>query len=227
MQLIVKPQRLPFIYTWVVVAAVIAGSYALVFLTDPAPASANRMHWYVARASGMTAYILLAIAVLLGASSSTGLFDRWKLRKLTTQLHQFSALLVFPFLFFHLWGLHADTMVPFPLPSLFIPFDAGYRALAVGLGILVMYGWILLIVTSYFREKLNAKVWRTIHVLAFPMFIAVTLHGLFSGTDTGKPWAILIYAVPSALFLLVFGRRLFAARSRRQSLKSKEHTRPV
>ncbi|GMA56884.1 ferric reductase like protein [Alicyclobacillus sacchari] len=222
MQLIVKPQRLPFVYTWVAVAAVIAGSYALVFLTDPAPASANRMHWYVARASGMTSYILLAIAVLLGASSSTGLWDRWKLRKLTTQLHQFSALLVFPFLFFHLWGLHADTSVPFPLPSLFIPLHASYRPMAVGLGILVMYGWVLLIVTSYFREKLNAKVWRTIHILAFPMFIGVTLHGLLSGTDTGKPWATLVYAIPCALFLLVSGRRLFVTRSRRQPQHPKQ-----
>ncbi|GMA62858.1 ferric reductase-like transmembrane domain-containing protein [Alicyclobacillus fastidiosus] len=216
MQLINEQQRFPFIYTCVIVGIVIAGANVVTHVINPAPANANQLYWYMARSSGFTSYGLLSLAVLLGASSSSGVWDRLKLRKLMTQVHQYASLLVFPFLFFHLWGVYSDKSVLFTWASILVPFIDTYRVVPIGLGILVLYGWILLIVTSYFREKIGVKVWRGIHMAAFPMFILVTLHSLLSGSDTGKLWSSLVYLVPSVLFVIILFKR-FARKSPRNS----------
>lgn len=214
MQLMARPQRWPLLYTWIVILGIVFASYALTALTNPAPASANRIHWYMARSAGMTAYLLLALTAFLGVTTASGAWDKLKLRKLVTQLHQFSALLMLPFVFFHLWGLYEDRTVPFSIPALLIPFADRYRPAAVALGILSLYTWVLLVITSYFRERLNATAWRRIHMLAFPMFAAVTLHGLLAGTDSHTAWAKLVYAVPSAVIFAASVTRWRKARSK-------------
>lgn len=208
MELINEEQKFPFFLACLLTFIVVAFAFFFTHLVEPNRLSQNLFYWYMARAAGFTAYLLLALAVLFGASSSSGIWDRWKIRKLITQMHQYAALLVFPFLFFHLWGLHQDTTIPYHWMNLLIPFQQTYRPIQTGFGVLTLYGWILLIGTSYIREKISVKVWRYIHYASFPMFILVTLHGLFTGTDSNRVWAMLIYIIPSVLFvLLVLQRR--------------------
>ncbi len=214
-----RQQRFPFVYTCLLVGVVIAASSLLTHVMYSAPAQSNKMYWYMARSSGFTAYSLLSLAVLLGASSTSGIWDKLKIRKLATQVHQYSAILVFPFLFFHLWGLYSDKSILFTWISILIPFIDSYRTVPTGIGILVLYGWLLLIVTSYFREKIGVKIWRAIHIGAFPMFILVTIHSILTGSDTGKLWSSLIYCVPSILLVIIVVKRLTGRRP--------QHLRPL
>lgn len=206
MELIHEEQRFPFVLTLILSAIVVAFAFFFTHLVNPEPAAKNLTYWYMARSAGLTAYILLALAVLLGASTTRSLWDRWRLRKFVTQIHQYCALLVLPFLFFHLWGLHQDTSIVFNLPNLLIPFFQTYRPIPAGLGVLTLYGWLLIVATSYLRERITVGVWRSIHYISIPMFIAVTIHGLLTGTDTRRHWALAIYIIPSALFVLLMLR---------------------
>lgn len=208
MELITEDQRPPFLFACLITLVTVVASYFMARYLAPSATVANLWYWYMARSAGFTAYGMLAAAVLLGLTNSTGFWDAWRLRKLMNQMHQYLSLLVFPFLFFHLWGLHQDTTVPFGWVSLFAPFVTRYRPIPIGLGILTLYGWTALILTSYIREKIGVKWWRGIHYGAFPMFVGVSLHGIFAGTDTSKPWSIVIYLVPLALFALLVRRRL-------------------
>ena len=208
MQLMNERQRFPFVVVCIVAAIVIGIAFLTTHFVDPAPAVANKTYWYLERSAGFTSYGLLSLAVLLGASSSSAFWDKWNMRKLMTQMHQYASLLVLPFLFFHLWGLHMDKSIPFHIPQLLIPFISSYRAIPTGLGVLTLYAWALLIISSYFREKIGLNTWRTIHFLSFPMFIAVTFHGLLSGTDSSKHWATLVYAIPSGLFVIFLAMRM-------------------
>ncbi|WAH44948.1 ferric reductase-like transmembrane domain-containing protein (plasmid) [Alicyclobacillus fastidiosus] len=201
-------QRFPFVVACIATAIVVGFSLLTTHLIDPAPKAANETYWYLERSAGFTSYGLLSIAVLLGASSSLSFWERWNMRKLMTQMHQYASLLVFPFLFFHLWGLYMDKSVSFGIIQLLIPLTTRYRAIPTALGILTLYAWLTLIVTSYFREKIGVKIWRAIHILSFPMFFAVTFHGLFSGTDSNKLWAVLIYVVPTVIFTILCLKRI-------------------
>lgn len=169
---------------------------------------ANTFYWYMARSAGFTSYAMLSLTVLLGLSSSIGLWDKLRLRRFMTQMHQYTALLVLPFLFFHLWGLNQDTTIPFTWETLLVPFLGQYRQFWTGLGILTLYGWILIVVSSYLRERIGTRMWRAIHLVSIPMFIAVTVHGLMVGTDSKSVLAVLIYALPSALFVGLVWKRL-------------------
>lgn len=206
MELINEEQKFPFVMTCILTALVVAFAFFFTRLVDPAPAVKNLTYWYMARAAGFTSYILLSIAVVLGASTSRSLWDRWRLRRFVTQMHQYFAILVFPFLFFHLWGLHQDTSIPFHWPNLLVPFIQTYRPIPAGLGVLTLYGWLLLIVTSYLRERITVGIWRKIHYLSIPMFVAVTIHGILTGTDSRQHWAVGIYIIPSVLFVLLMLR---------------------
>lgn len=208
MELLDERQRFPFAFACVLAFFIIVGSYAAIHLVNPGQSTANKFYWYMARSAGFTSYCLLSLAVLLGVSTTSALWDKWKLRKLMTQMHQYAALLVFPFLFFHLWGLYQDTSVPFGVLSLLIAFAAKYRPVYTGFGVLTLYGWLLLVITSYLREKMSVKVWRTIHYASFPMFILVTLHGLLTGTDSSQLWAETIYLIPTLLFIVLVMKRI-------------------
>lgn len=208
MQLINERQQFPLVLACVTAACVIGVAFLMTHLVDPSPAAANATYWYLERSAGFTAYGLLNLSVLLGASSSLAIWDKWNMRKLMTQMHQYSALLFLPFLFFHLWGLYMDTSIPFNVKQLLVPLASRYKAVPTALGVLTLYAWILLIVSSYLREKIGVTAWRMIHILSYPMFVAVTIHGLTAGTDAHRPWAILIYLVPSILFFILTAMRL-------------------
>jgi methionine sulfoxide reductase heme-binding subunit len=215
MDLINERQHFPFIAACTMAVMVIGAAFLITHFVDPSPAAVNKTYWYLERSAGFTSYGLLSLTVLLGMSSTSSFWDKWKMRKLMTQMHQYAALLVFPFLFFHLWGLYMDKTIPFHISQLLVPFTSSYRAIPTGFGTLTLYAWLLIIISSYFREKIGLKMWRTIHKLAFFMFIGVTFHGMMSGTDSSRHLVILVYAVPSVLFLF-FG--LLHIRKKRASV---------
>ncbi|GMA49812.1 hypothetical protein GCM10025857_11690 [Alicyclobacillus contaminans] len=212
MELLNERQRVPFAFVWVMTVLLLAGSFVALHLAAPGQATANKFYWYMARAAGFTSYGMLSLAVLLGLSTSCAFWDRWRLRKLMTQMHQYAALLVLPFLLFHLFGLYQDTSVPFGLVGLLVAFTAKYRPLFTGFGVLALYGWVVLVISSYIRERMSVKVWRWIHYSSMPMFILVTLHGLFTGSDSASLWAAVVYLIPIALFLLLVARRFLPTR---------------
>lgn len=187
---------------------VITGSYGFTHLFLPSQATINQFYWMMDRAAGLVAYELLAFSVVLGLTTASSMWDRLRLRRVVTQLHQFAALLTACFVGLHLWGLHMDQQIPFPWAKLLVPLASAYRPFPTALGVLTMYGLVALILSSMLRERIGVKVWRTIHFAYVPMFILVTFHGILSGTDSTQPWAIWLYAVPFVVFIALMYVRL-------------------
>ncbi|MCL6516958.1 ferric reductase-like transmembrane domain-containing protein [Alicyclobacillus sp.] len=192
---------------------VLAASYAWVLVATPSAAQRNLVFWYMERAAGFTAYELLAFTAILGVTSSSGIWDRLRARRLVTQLHQFASSLMLGFLALHLSGLHLDTAVPFPWAKIFLLSGAVYRPMETGFGILAMYGIAVILLTSYARPRIGQRVWRVLHQLSIPVFVLSTLHGLLEGTDARSVWAVWMYVVPSALFTGLLVRRIAARAS--------------
>ncbi|MCL6633520.1 MAG: hypothetical protein K6T63_12925 [Alicyclobacillus herbarius] len=186
----------------------LAGSFGLAHFAFPTSSQANMFFWDMERAAGFTAYELLATSVLTGLAGASGLFDKWRARKVATETHQFLSLFFLSFLMLHLWGLHEDTTIPFPWARLVVPFSSTYRPIPVGLGILAVYGLVVIIGSSLLRPHLPPKLWRGLHILSIPIFLLVTLHGILSGTDSGSHWALPLYLIPIVLFVVLSLRRL-------------------
>ena len=168
--------------------------------------------WYVTRAAGVAAYVLLAVAVDLGIFRSLarqlGEPVSWAL----DEFHQFLTLLAAGFVLLHLVALAFDPFIHFTPRNLLLPLDQPYRQLAVDLGVLALYALAVVLLSSWLRHRLSYGIWHGLHYLGFAAFALVTAHGVLAGADGGAGWmrAIYIAAAASAAFLI--GMRVLVAR---------------
>src|SRR6266480_4416011 len=83
--------------------------------------SANTV-WYLARAAGVTAYILLWLSLTLGVGMSVKLFEPEVKRFNVYDLHAFISVFSILFVGLHVFVLLLDDFVGFTLGELLVPF---------------------------------------------------------------------------------------------------------
>ena len=81
-----------------------------------------KLWWYVARASGIVAWVMLAIAVIWGILVATRILGRKPRPAWVLDLHRWLGGLSVTFTGVHLVGLVADDYVEFGMRELFVPF---------------------------------------------------------------------------------------------------------
>ncbi len=184
--------------------------------------------WDVARAGGFTAYILLALAVIVGLALSTQLQSpgRWP-RLLNSELHNFLTLLSTIFVGVHVLAVWVDPFTRFGWQAIFIPFLSTYRTFWMALGILALYLGIATGISTWLRPRIGYKLWRKLHVLTLGIFALATIHGLGTGSDTQTPWATGIYLASTALVGILLCRRLFAMPKKQKHIPAQTPTRPA
>lgn len=148
--------------------------------------------WLLARASGMTAYLLLTASVLAGLVLKARPFRSLKPAQVT-DIHRFLALLGLGTLALHGATLLLDRAVTIPWLALLVPGLSPYRPLAVGIGVLAAELMVLVYVSFGQRKRIGAKTWRKLHYASFLVFAGAAAHGLLAGSDTQQPWALAVY----------------------------------
>jgi sulfoxide reductase heme-binding subunit YedZ len=151
--------------------------------------------WYVVRATGVIAYVLLALSVVIGLVISNRLLPGGRIKSDVFEAHSFMTLLVLAFGGFHALALLVDSYVGFSPREILVPFTSTYRPASVGLGILGLYSAAIVYASFWARKMIGYQAWRALHYTAFFTFVAVTLHGIFSGADAGAGWMIAIYVL--------------------------------
>ena len=183
--------------------------------------------WTVARAGGITAYVLLALAVIVGLALSLQLQSpaRWP-RLLNSELHNFLSLLALVFTGVHVLAVLVDPFTHFGLSDVLIPFASSYRTVWMGLGIVALYLGIAIGISTWLRPKIGYTWWRRLHVLTLGIYALTTLHGVATGSDTQTWWALAIYGIS----ILVVGgltcRRLLIPRGQKGHSRVNEAVRP-
>jgi sulfoxide reductase heme-binding subunit YedZ len=148
--------------------------------------------WLLARASGMTAYVLLTLSVLAGLVLKSRPFTR--LRPGTvTQIHRALALNAVAAIAAHGIALVLDTTVKVSPIALAIPGLISYRPLATSLGVLAAELTILIYASFSLRRRIGFRAWRALHWATYAVFALATAHGLAAGTDSSRPWAASLY----------------------------------
>ena len=162
--------------------------------------------WYVTRASGIIAYLLLWFSTILGLAVTSKYLDGMLDRLFTYDFHEFISLLSVGFTLVHVIVLMLDLYMPYSLAQILVPFISPYRPFWVGVGVIAFYIILLVTITFYLRNKIGTRSFRAIHVLSLVGYIGVTLHGYFSGTDTALPSMQILYKVSglAVLFLTVY-----------------------
>ena len=171
--------------------------------------------WYVTRASGIIAYLLLWFSTILGLAVTSKYLDGMLDRLFTYDFHEFISLLSVGFTLVHVIVLMLDLYMPYSLLQILVPFISPYRPFWVGVGVISFYIILLVTITFYLRNRIGRGAFRAIHVLSLLGYIGVTVHGYFSGTDTALPSMRILYEVTglAVLFLTVYWLVLLGLRN--------------
>ncbi len=180
-------------------------------------ASSAQTTWYVTRAAGLSAYLLVWLSTVWGLAVSNKIFDPVLHRAFTYDFHQFISLLALGFVALHLIVLLADQYLPFTVAQLLIPFTSTYRPLWVGVGTLALYLTVLVSITFYLRKQIGQKTFRTIHLASYLAFVGTALHGLLSGTDSPLLTVQAMYAGTALVVVFLTAYRIImSAQAKRQ-----------
>ena len=151
--------------------------------------------WYTTRAAGAVSLVLLSGIVILGLLARARLEGRRWPRFLTAALHRDLALMALVFLGLHIVTAVVDPFTHLGLTAATVPFGSSYRTFWLGLGTIAFELIIALIVTSLLRNVIGARVWRTVHWIAYAAWPVAVAHGLGTGTDAFSLWLLSITAI--------------------------------
>ena len=169
--------------------------------------------WYVARASGLVAWGLLAATVVWGLLMTSKVLRGRVKNAWLLDLHRWLGGLALAFTGVHVLAIMSDTYVHFGLTSVLVPLASHWHPLAVAWGVVSLYLLAAVELTSLARRHLAHRLWRRMHVLSFPLFVSSTVHGLTAGTDGRRPM-ILIAAVLTAVAVGALGALRLQTQSR-------------
>lgn len=173
-----------------------------------------QLWWYVTRASGIVAFLLLWLSMVLGLGVSSKFFDHLLDRVFTYDFHQFISLLSIAFVVLHVVVLLLDRYLPYSVWQILVPFISPYRPIWVGVGVIAFYLTLLVTVTFYLRKQIGMRAFRIIHILSLVGYLGATLHGIYAGTDSPLPAVQLLYKGTGlvVIFLTVFWLALLGLR---------------
>jgi sulfoxide reductase heme-binding subunit YedZ len=166
-------------------------------------------YWYMTRATGAVALLLLTATLALGIVNVRRVKGPAVPRFLLADMHRYIALLAVAFVAAHVVSTILDGFAPIPLLATVLPFASAYRPLWLSLGTIAFDLMLALIVTSLLGARLTYRAWRTTHWLAYACWPLALLHGFGTGSDARISWFLLLAilcvgVIVAAILLRVF-----------------------
>lgn len=159
--------------------------------------------WEMIRAAGMISYVLVWLGACAGILYSEKVFV--KKRAMLFNIHQSSGWFAFLFAFLHGGLLLVDTYMPYRFSEVMIPFTAQNESVLSGIGTMSLIILFIVLVSSDLMKRISKKLWKAIHLLTIPAFIAMSIHGFLIGTDSLTPVMLSVYMFTIVSFLLLLG----------------------
>lgn len=180
--------------------------------------------WYLTRATGIVAWVLLTASTLWGILLSTRLLKPYDRPAWLLDLHRWLGSLTVLLVGAHLSSIIADSYVHFGAADILVPMATNWKPLAVAWGIIAMYLLVAVQVSSLMMKKLPKKLWRGIHLSSYAMFVSVSIHSFTAGADKG---VLLFQALGVALITLMIAftsiRLMYNGKPRNREVLSKVH----
>jgi hypothetical protein len=164
-------------------------------MPNAAVATATSPLWFVTRATGLIALVLLTGTVVLGIMTSVRFAGPAWPRFVTVSLHRNLSLLTITFTGLHVLTTVTDPFASISVVSAVVPFTSGYRRIWLGLGAVAFDLLLAVLVTSLLRTRIGPRAWRVVHWAGYACWPVALVHGLGTGTDGAARWVLAITAV--------------------------------
>ncbi len=159
--------------------------------------------WILARAAGITSYLLLVALTLFGLVLSHPYRARWRRPSAATRIRAHVSLSVFTLVFtvLHIVVLATDKYAGVGWWGTFVPLGSTYRPLPVTLGVIALWAGLAAGLTAALAGRISRRAWWPIHKVAIVSLVLVWLHGILAGIDT--PVLLAMYVVTGGLVVFV------------------------
>ena len=159
--------------------------------------------WLMARASGITAYLLLTLVTIMGLLLSHPWRARWARPSSVARirLHVVLTVLALAFTVFHFVVLALDPWAKVGWAGALLPMAAQYRPIPVTLGVLSLWTGLIVGLSASLAGRGLGRVWLPLHRLAAVAWILAWVHGLLAGSDTAA--LLLLYVIPGAIVVIL------------------------
>jgi hypothetical protein len=175
--------------------------------------------WLVARASGMTAYLILTFVVATGLILSHPVNkSTWKLSKTLFPWHENLFVFIVAFVAGHVVSLILDPYAGVGIAGTLIPGLSSYRSVPVALGTLALYALLVAALTARYTKLLPAGTWLKLHRLSIVVWALSWTHGIVAGTDSGSIASL--YVVSGGLIVVSAAYRYWVGKQARPTFAS-------
>lgn len=174
-------------------------------------AAAPTVLWYLTRATGIVALVLLTAVVVMGVLTTRGWTRPGWPRFVSQAVHRNLSLFCLLLIGLHIVTTVTDGFVPIGYLDSVVPFRSPYRTLWLGLGALSFDLLLVLGLTSAVRHRIGHRTWRAVHWAAYASWPLAVVHGLGTGTDSGLGPVVALDAACVAAVVAAGSWRLIAA----------------
>jgi sulfoxide reductase heme-binding subunit YedZ len=184
--------------------------------------------WIVSRSSGIVAFVLITISVLIGLTMAGKPVRDPQFTKNLRAVHEQTALAGLVAITVHGFAIFADPWLKPGITGVAVPFALSVHTFWTGLGVIAGYMAMLLGLSFYLRRQIGARLWRKAHRATIAVYVLGLFHALGAGTDTGS-MIFLIWAVGTAvpiaiLFVYRLGTTRRSSERRRAAVRERART---
>jgi predicted ferric reductase len=179
----------------------------------------EQVWWYVSRASGIVATVVLVASLVLGVLLATRAMRAVDRPAWLLAMHRWFSALAVVGTVVHVLALVADNYVHFGVKEILLPMGSSWKAFPVTLGVIAMYLLIAVQATSLLMRRLPKRLWRAVHVTSYGLVWFSAVHAGLAGTDASnrvyQAVAVLLTsaALSAAVLRIVVGRKAAPARA--------------
>jgi methionine sulfoxide reductase heme-binding subunit len=202
----VTADRSNLLLTLLLAALLLAG-----FVLSALNLGSGTFAWSMLRATGMVAYLALALSVVFGALLGSRYSPAWLARVQQYGWHSLLSGFALVLGTVHGLVLTVDGAHAQPLVKIVAPWTGGGAPLEMVFGTLGLYGLALVYLSTLWRRHLSQRVWRAVHLASYPAFVLLTLHSVMAGSDALGP----LYGAAVAACVLTFGLRFLEETGKR------------
>jgi DMSO/TMAO reductase YedYZ heme-binding membrane subunit len=171
--------------------------------------------WYMSRASGLVAWVVLGITCLWGILLVTRMLKPVDRPAWLLDLHRWLGALAVTTTGVHLATLVADNYVHFGWREILVPQASDWKRVAVSWGVVAFYLLVVIQLSSLLMKRLPRRLWHGIHLLSYVLFAVATVHGLAAGSDHGNTLVMMVASGLTSVLLFASVARFLQFRAKR------------
>jgi sulfoxide reductase heme-binding subunit YedZ len=169
--------------------------------------------WFVSRALGAMALLLLSLVIVLGILHNTSVVKNAELglpRFVLVALHRNLSLISVVFIALHVVTVIVTDYVHLRVVDVFVPGIARFNPVAAAFGTVATDLVIAIVITSMLRSRLSRRLWFWVHWTSYLCWPVSVVHAVLNASFRGTTWwtlAVPLLSMVAIVVALVYRRR--------------------